>query len=95
MDFVAQQKDLLEKANSSAEDLKEIQNMFLLFLNEIVNPEILLKVSEDAEANKWGMNALSKFLEDLSKEDYEKMYFPKRTQHYHMYNYLFVNFNYT
>ena len=75
--------------------LKEIQNMFLLFLNEIVNPEVLLKVSQDAEINEWGMNSLSKFLGDLCEEDYKKIRFPEETYHYHMYNYLFVNFNYT
>lgn len=75
--------------------LKEIQNMFLIFLNEIVNPEVLLKVSKDAETNKWGINALSKFLGDLCEDDYKKISFPENTDHYHMYNYLFVNFNYT
>lgn len=75
--------------------LKEIQNMFLLFLNEIVTPEVLLEISGEAEVNEWGTNALSRFLGDLNKEDYESMLFPTYTEHYHMYNYLFVNFNYT
>lgn len=42
-----------------------------------------------------GKKALSGFLGDLSQEDYEKMDFPEKTGHYHMYNYVFVNFNYT
>ena len=75
--------------------LKEIQDMFLLFLNEIVTPEILLALSNDAAMYGWGKKALSGFLEDLCEKDYEKMSFPKKTGHYHMYNYLFVNFNYT
>lgn len=75
--------------------LKEMQSMFLLFLNEIVTPEVLLELNNDVSKNRCGMNALSRFLGDLSREDYEKMVFPEKTAHYHMYNYLFVNFNYT
>lgn len=45
----------LEKA------LKEIQKMFLLFLNEIVTPEVLLRLNEDAVKNQWGKNVLSSF----------------------------------
>ncbi len=77
------------------EALSEIQNMFLLFLNEIVTPEILVRLNNDVVINKWGKKALSSFLGDLDLEDYEKMEFPQKTNHYHMYNYLFVNFNYT
>lgn len=75
--------------------LREIQNMFLLFLNEIVSPEILLQVNEEAEVNQWGINALSRFLGDLDEKDYDLIAFPEETYHYDMYNYLFVNFNYT
>lgn len=89
----------LIRSNVSIEELsdalKEIQDMFLLFLNEIVTPEILLSLSNDAAMHEWGKKALSGFLEDLCKEDYERMSFPEKTNHYHMYNYLFVNFNYT
>jgi len=75
--------------------LREIQNMFLLFLNEIVSPEILLQVNKKAEVNQWGINALSRFLGDLDEKDYDLIAFPEETYHYDMYNYLFVNFNYT
>lgn len=75
--------------------LKEMQTKFLLFLNEIVTSEVLLKLNDDITKNEWGKKALSGFLGDLSQEDYEKMEFPGKTKHYHMYNYLFVNFNYT
>ena len=67
--------------------LKEIQNMFLLFLNELVTPEILLNLNDDVLNNQWSINALSKFLGDLDSEDFERMNFPTTTNHYHMYNY--------
>lgn len=34
--------------------LKEMQSMFLLFLNEIVTPEILFSLNNDTEINGWG-----------------------------------------
>lgn len=97
-DFENSLGELVEEKVSAVEleyALKEIQNAFSLFLNEIVNPEILLKVSEDAELNKRSVRALSYFLGDLSEADYKTILFPEETGHYHMYNYLFVNFNYT
>ena len=90
---------VLLQTSVSAEELenalKDIQSMFLLFLNEIVTPEVLLELNSDIAQNEWGKEALSGFLGDLSQEDYEKMEFPEKTYHYHMYNYLFVNFNFT
>ncbi len=76
-------------------DLKEMQNMFLLFLNEIVDTDILLEINHDAEEQKWSSHAISSFLGDLNEGYYKRMMFPKKTGHYDMYNYLFVNFNYT
>lgn len=76
-------------------DLKEMQNMFLLFLNEIVDTDILLEINHDAEEQKWSSHAISSFLGDLNESYYKRMMFPKKTGHYDMYNYLFVNFNYT
>lgn len=75
--------------------LKEIQNMFLRFLNETVTSDVLLSFSKDIVTQKWGLRALASFLGDLTEDDYMKMGFPQNTYHYHMYNYLFVNFNYT
>ncbi len=75
--------------------LEEIQHKFLLFLNDIVTPDILLNLDRDRTENGFGIKALSRFLGDLDKEDYKKINFPKKTNHYHMYNYLFINFNYT
>lgn len=39
--------------------------------------------------------SLSLFLKDLSEVDFKKFKFPKTTTHYNMFNFLFVNFNYT
>ena len=97
-DFEESIGELIQENTPSLElndALKEVQKYFLLFLNELVEPEILLKESEEAEVNKWATESLSKFLSDLNERDYNKMMFPASTKHYHMFNYLFVNFNYT
>lgn len=97
-DFECSLGELIEDgiaAEELSQALIEIQNMFLLFLNEVVDTDILLKISEDAQGCKWGIDAVSKFLGDLSEEDYKKIHFPQGMYHYEMYNYLFVNFNYT
>lgn len=97
-DFECAMGELLKQGISTKkleEALKEIQSMFLLFLNEIVTPQILLRLNDNIAKNKWGIKALSSFLGDLDQEDYEKILFPTKTNHYHMYNYLFINFNYT
>lgn len=97
-DFECSLGELIESginADSLSKSLIEIQNMFLLFLNEIVDTDILLKISEDAQSYKWGIDEVSKFLGDLDEEDYTKITFPLKTHFYEMYNYLFVNFNYT
>ena len=97
-DFECSLGELLQSSVSTdelEEALREMQSVFLLFLNEIVTPEVLLKLNYDIEKNKWGKKALAEFLGDLDRDDYEKMKFPDNTGHYYMYNYLFVNFNYT
>lgn len=81
--------DVLENA------LQEIQSYFLLFLNDVITPDISIKLNNDTETYKWGRKALTSFLGDLCYEDYLRMCFPLNTGHYHMFNYLFVNFNYT
>ncbi|MBE5886139.1 MAG: ABC transporter permease [Lachnospiraceae bacterium] len=97
-DFECSLGELLQSSAlaSELEDaLKEMQSMFLLFLNEIVTPDVLLKLNDDIEKNRWSRRSLCGFLGDLDQEDYERIAFPEKTYHYDMYNYLFVNFNYT
>lgn len=45
--------------------------------------------------NKWGITSLQRFIEDLDTETFSKLKFPNNTDHYDLYNFLFVNFNYT
>ena len=61
-DFECSLGELLQSSAlaSELEDaLKEMQSMFLLFLNEIVTPDVLLKLNDDIEKNRWSRKTLS------------------------------------
>lgn len=97
-DFECTLGELIKKGYVSTEldvALSEIRDMFVMFLNDTVDSNVLIQMSKDAEENKWGITSLSKFLGDLSETDYCNLGFAKRTDHYDLYNYLFINFNYT
>lgn len=79
----------LEKA------LREIQSEFLKFLDDIVTPDIFDRLNRDAEDRQWATGFFSKFLGDVSEDDYLKMSFPDKVYHRELLNYLLVNFNYT
>lgn len=90
--------ELLTESYSAEElenALKEIQSFFLLFLNDVVTPDIPIRLNNDSETQKLGRQSLKSFLGDLEKKDFLSMTFPRKTGHYHMLNFLFVNFNYT
>lgn len=74
-------------------DLDAIQNSFSRFLNDIVTTDVVLKLNDKSKANKWADTSLSKFMGDINPKD--DMMFVKNTYHYNLYNFLFINFNYT
>lgn len=74
-------------------DLDAIQNAFSRFLNDIVTTDVVLKLNDKSKVNKWADTSLSKFMGDINPKD--NMMFVKNTYHYNLYNFLFINFNYT
>ena len=74
-------------------DLDAIQNAFSRFLNDIVTTDVVLKLNDKSKVNKWADISLSKFMGDINPKD--NMMFVKNTYHYNLYNFLFINFNYT
>lgn len=81
--------------NNIEKDLEEIQFLFLEFLNEVVNPEILIKLNKDAMTYGWSNTSLSKFLADFPDNEVRNMDWLDASQCYQMYNFNFINFNYT
>lgn len=74
-------------------DLDEIQNAFSRFLNDIVTTDVILRLNDESKSNKWADTSLSKFLGDLNQKN--GLNFARKTNYYDLFNFLFVNFNYT
>lgn len=83
-----------ENIETLREHLFEIQTYFSMFLAEIVTPEVLKTLGEKASKNEWAVNTMRKFLGDLDEESFGKLRFVDE-RHYLLYNFLFINFNYT
>lgn len=94
-----QQTDNLN-TNKLSSDLSKLQLAFSKFLNEVVNDEIIKKLSEDTLKVPEGKKSLayysiSEFLGDLSKEDYQNNKFQSFVDNHDCLEMVFFNFNYT
>jgi hypothetical protein len=78
-------------------DLRAMQAQFAEFLQGVVPNRLLGDLGADAVANEWSMRSLAEFLRDIKDpETFKSMRFPAVTgTHYGLFNFLFVNFNYT
>lgn len=81
--------------SASKPEITQIQEEFSKFLNEVVTVEIQNKLGQDATNNKWAIHTMSRFLDDINKEEIANIKFTDNVGHYHVLNYLFMNFNYT
>ena len=70
----------------------EFQNLFAKFLNELVDLDFLYKFNDEVRENKWANQTLAHFLEDLNETATS---FATNTDHYHLFYFVFFNFNYT
>lgn len=90
---------LVRGKKCSSADLRKhldyVQGWFSKFLNTIVTADILIEVNRDSMTKKWAKETLSMFLGDLNGEDHSHMSFPYNILYYDIFNFLFVNFNYT
>ncbi|QIM19566.1 ABC transporter permease [Leucobacter coleopterorum] len=76
--------------------LKEVQREFSGFLNRVVGSRLLSDLSDDAQENEWSNKSLATFLEDLTEyEELKKIAFGAKKGNYDLFNFFFVNFNYT
>ena len=99
-DFEHSLNDLLSQKQGVSlltldKDLFDLQTYFSMFLNELVTPELLKNFGEQSSEKQWAVNTMSKFLNDLDEENYNRIVFPDKTDHFHEYNFTFFNFNYT
>lgn len=79
-----------------AADLKGVQREFSTFLDQVVTPEILTRLSDHAISNSSSMLSFTEFLGDIQDADeYYNMRLPRRINIGDLFNFKFVNFNYT
>lgn len=71
----------------------EFQSYFTRFLNDLVDSSVLLKMNVDVKQKALAIQSLSHFMKDLP--DSCDINFPTTTNHYDLYNFLFVDFCYT
>lgn len=76
--------------------LDVIRENFSEFLNTVVSSPLLSKLNIDAQSHEWSKSSLSGFLRDLKKvDDLHKVPFGMLKSNHDLYNFYFVNFNYS
>jgi len=74
-----------------------IQAAFSEYLELVAPPDLLARVGEDSAKGSLAVKSMANFIGDVAKgsRTFASFVFPEETNHYDLFNYLFVNFNYT
>ena len=74
-----------------------VQAAFSEFLELVAPPDLLARVGEDSAKGSLAVKSMADFIGDVAEESqtFGSFVFPGDTDHYDMFNYLFVNLNYT
>lgn len=74
-----------------------IQAAFSEYLELVAPPDLLARVGRDSAEGSLAVQSMARLVEDvaLSSRTFGSFIFPNETNHYDLFNYLFVNFNYT
>lgn len=100
-DFENTIKELLDSSGHKIVDVLEesvdkFQGFFTKFLNELVDAETLLNLDKEVSENKLSIQSLARFLKDLEDlEELKRLKFVEDLDHFHLFNFVFANFNYT
>ena len=76
-------------------DLKDIQKEFSLYLNEIINGNMITHFSKKCENTNKTLKTFTDFLEDLDEEQYKKIRFKEDIDNHFDIIFDFYNLNYT
>ena len=85
----------VKNINKINEDLNYLQIKFSNFLFEIITNDVIRDIGNKSEKNKLAYSSLSNFLYDLDEQSYENIKFAKGTFHYDIFNFIFLNMNFT
>lgn len=88
-------------ATRSAEAVYEatlaVQTAFSEYLELVAPPELLARIGKDSSSNSLAISSMADWIGDVAEASptFDAFAFPAETDHYDLFNYLFVNFNYT
>lgn len=74
-----------------------IQTAFSEYLELVAPPDLLARVGEDSAGSSSAITSMADLIGDVATRSstFNSFEFPEETGHYDLFNYLFVNFNYT
>jgi|SRR6478752_6111728 len=91
--------DLLARKKIGADELSEalrkMQGEFSDFLGLAIPSSLLTRLGIDSMDNDLAVKSLAGFLGDLEPEEYLRARFPQNIANFDIYNFVFINFNYT
>ncbi|OBB87536.1 AbiH family protein [Mycolicibacterium peregrinum] len=90
-------KGSLQQVQTVYESTLAIQAAFSEYLELVAPPDLLARVGKDSAEGSLAVKSMASFIGDVAKTSstFESFAFPTETSHYHLFNFLFVNFNYT
>lgn len=94
-DHISQRTLEKDEERELDDDLEEIQVSFSNFLDDIVDTRATSDLGRLAKEKGWGLHTYSSFLADLSEPEYAKLEFPLRVDHYDIFSFVTLNFNFT
>ncbi|ODQ95576.1 AbiH family protein [Mycolicibacterium holsaticum] len=76
---------------------RAIQEAFSEYLELVAPPDLLARVGKDSADGSLAVNSMANFVADVARLSwtFASFAFPGETYHYDLFNFLFVNFNYT
>lgn len=74
-----------------------IQAAFSEYLELVAPPDLLARLGKDSAENSLAVKSMAEFVGDVAEKSptFASFTFPEQTSHYDLFNFLFVNFNYT
>jgi hypothetical protein len=73
-----------------------IQEAFSEYLELVAPPDLLTALGKKSSSGSLAIRSMADFIGDVARStSFERFRFPERTGHYDLFNFLFVNFNYT
>lgn len=86
-----------KQAQTVYEATLAIQAAFSEYLELVAPPDLLAQVGKDSAEGSLAVNSMASFIGDVAQmsSTFESFAFPGETCYYHLFNFLFVNFNYT